>query len=69
MAKKIFRLLNRYSYVATGFRKVAIFLQNHPKVVDTIREIPFVDGLGILLYIGILSYLWYDYIKSNIVTI
>lgn len=65
MTKNLFEKLYRYSYVATGIRKVVLFIRNNPGIVDTLRDIPFVDGLGLLLYIGILSYLWYEYIKQQ----
>ena len=65
MAKNLTKQLDRYSYLATGARKVILFYQNNKAIIDMLFEISFMDGLGFLLYIGILSYLWYDFIKQQ----
>ena len=65
MAKKILKILDRYSYIAKWINGVVSFIQKHPEIVDALFADSFIGGLGILIYIGVLLYLWYDYIKQH----
>lgn len=42
-----------------------MFIQNNAEITDTLCETSYVEGLGFLFYVGILLYLWLEYIKEQ----
>lgn len=52
-------------YVEVVFGAINVTLKFYPEVMEIFKDMPFAEALGCVLYIGLIIYLWYDYIKSQ----
>ena len=52
-------------YVEVVFGAINVTLKFYPEVMDVLQDMPCWDTCGFVLYIGLIIYLWRDYIKSQ----
>ena len=70
MAKKILKILDRYSYIAKWINGVVSFIQKHPEIVDALFADSFIGGLGIFLIRQIMNTIEYQRIDGkNVLTL
>lgn len=59
---KLLVILKDYTEVIVGFINVIL---KCPKIMNVLKCMPSLEALGLILYVGLIIYLWREYIKSQ----
>ena len=63
------KTINNVQYGIEKYKKVLVYVINIilkcPEIMNVLRGMPCLEALGLVLYVGLIIYLWRDYIKSQ----
>lgn len=59
------QVLKKYSSTADIIRKIVMFLQNNPEIIEALQDMSPIEAVACILYAALMVWIWKEFIREN----